>query len=523
MISDKTKILLSEEQQEIIRISKKLLPNDILKINACAGSGKTTTLREIALENSNKHFLYLAFNKAIVEEIKEKMPNNVDVKTIHSLAYAFTKKHFGDFKIVPKLRIFDVERFFADRHNVLFELLEKFNSFLKSNLPLNHSLVDKNTRLLFQLTIEKELPFTHNFYLKYYALSKEKNLSEKYDIIMLDEAQDTNSAMLEVFLDNSCAKILVGDTFQNIYGFNETINALEIVQENFSCNLTVSFRSRQCILDYANGIMNAFSLKQQLPMQSSSAKEIIEPKSKAFITRTNSGIIKLIKYIVEKDLPLERFGLIKEPDSIFEMIFALEDFEKGFKLPHNFSCLNRFKSVDKIRAYAKESQDHELLNATELFMLYPITYLKKLFAVAKFLYDNKKATNFITNAHQSKGLEWDSVELFYDFPRFLDICIFDLDKKLYWNPQKAKLFDWQEFYSALQQELNLFYVASTRAKYILKDNSRNKNALEFIKKHNINIREHLKRRKQGDFTLAFKDDRKAEKENEKKDFVIEFI
>ena len=54
---------LTQEQLHIIELSKNLKPNEILSIQACAGSGKTYTLKQIALENSNKRFLYLAFNK----------------------------------------------------------------------------------------------------------------------------------------------------------------------------------------------------------------------------------------------------------------------------------------------------------------------------------------------------------------------------------------------------------------------------------------------------------------------------
>ncbi|HDZ4981279.1 TPA: UvrD-helicase domain-containing protein, partial [Campylobacter jejuni] len=77
-------------------------------------------------------------------------------------------------------------------------------------------------------------------------------LVKKYDFILLDEAQDTNSIMLDIVLNNNCSKILVGDTFQNIYGFNQTINAIETVQADYKKILSKSFRSKQEILNYAD-------------------------------------------------------------------------------------------------------------------------------------------------------------------------------------------------------------------------------------------------------------------------------
>ena len=77
---------LTDEQNEIIN-SK----GDI-KINAVAGSGKTTTIIEYA-KTRPKHakILYLAFNKSVkleaIKKFTEKGLNNVTVETAHSLAY----------------------------------------------------------------------------------------------------------------------------------------------------------------------------------------------------------------------------------------------------------------------------------------------------------------------------------------------------------------------------------------------------------------------------------------------------
>ena len=59
--------MLTDEQKEVIECSKHLKQNEILKINAFAGTGKTTTLIEITKANENKKYLYLAFNSSIVK------------------------------------------------------------------------------------------------------------------------------------------------------------------------------------------------------------------------------------------------------------------------------------------------------------------------------------------------------------------------------------------------------------------------------------------------------------------------
>jgi superfamily I DNA/RNA helicase len=79
-------IKLTDEQAKILEDFKKYPDKDLI-INAYAGTGKTTTLKMIAEENPRVKFMYLAFNKKIVEEARKKFPKNVTVKTAHALAY----------------------------------------------------------------------------------------------------------------------------------------------------------------------------------------------------------------------------------------------------------------------------------------------------------------------------------------------------------------------------------------------------------------------------------------------------
>ncbi len=122
--------LLTDEQKEIIRYSKILKPNEILSIQACAGSGKTSTLKEIALANPDKTFLYLAYNKAIVEESKGKFPSNVDVKTLHSLAFAYTKSKLNNFDFENNLNVYHIKDFLGTDFDISLVYFQHFERFL---------------------------------------------------------------------------------------------------------------------------------------------------------------------------------------------------------------------------------------------------------------------------------------------------------------------------------------------------------------------------------------------------------
>lgn len=459
---------LTIEQIEIIELSKKMNKSEILIINACAGSGKTFTLNEIASANPNKKFLYLAFNKNIVEDMKKKAKKNIDVKTLHSLAFSFARKKIGKMNFINSYTIFDIEKFFPNQTSEeLFLILKDFNDFL-----INDEKEFKNNYIkkLWNLVLTRKLDFIHNFYLKYYFLYEEsKNLVKKYDFILLDEAQDTNSIMLNIVLNNNCSKILVGDTFQNIYGFNQTINAIETVQADYKKILSKSFRSKQEILNYADYFLLKYTKKNKVKMTSNiSNKEKNEIKNKSYIMRTNAGIIEFLDKI-KYDKNIEQYCLLKNPDDIFQLVFDILNFRSNrfSYISKRNSFLLNFNSMLELKNYAKEVFDN---NLNRVLILIDKKYdFKVLNSLAIKLYNKKNKENiffYITNSHISKGLEWDSVELYNDFP--------NLNKLQNEIKKEKNLEKKQEMEFFLEQEVNLFYVAITRAKFKLLDKSENK-------------------------------------------------
>ncbi|EAJ1622000.1 hypothetical protein CT510_04925 [Campylobacter upsaliensis] len=462
---------LSKEQELILEKASTLRQGEILKINACAGSGKTTMLKHIALANPANSFLYLAFNKAIAQKSKKLFPKNVEVKTIHSLAYVFAKKHLGSFSLLSNLKIFDIAPFFSNqKSSYLNAVLKEYARFLKSD---ETETSYKEVALLYEAMLKKELPMTHDFYLKYYQLASGGKELHNYDYILFDEAQDSNAVMLSIFLNNVCKKILVGDTFQNIYGFNQTINALETIEADFHLNLSTNYRSTQEILDYADSFLETCSSKNRVKMHSA-LKEEVKIKTQAFITRTNAGLIELINTL-RKEENLDEVALLKEPESIFKLLFDIFSFRANrFELISKENAfLHNFDSMFELRSYA--SYDAELSLALNLSEKpYDFKALKKL---ALKLYQNKNANIFLINAHLSKGLEWDRVILHNDFVKLRDLKAKIEEEKN--QEEKAK----REF--EMEQELNLFYVAITRARFELEDRSgNNKEVLRQDKKFN---------------------------------------
>jgi superfamily I DNA and RNA helicase len=75
---------LTKEQEEIINSDKLSF-----KINAVAGSGKTTTLLEYAKKNSHLKILYLAYNKSLQVSLQDKL-KEYNLPSMHSKHYSLT-------------------------------------------------------------------------------------------------------------------------------------------------------------------------------------------------------------------------------------------------------------------------------------------------------------------------------------------------------------------------------------------------------------------------------------------------
>ncbi|NLN13116.1 MAG: DNA helicase, partial [Arcobacter skirrowii] len=80
------KIVKTNEQENIVNSTL-----SSFKINAVAGSGKTTTLLLYAQKNPHLKILYLAYNKSLQTSILEKLKDfkvpNLESSTIHSFIY----------------------------------------------------------------------------------------------------------------------------------------------------------------------------------------------------------------------------------------------------------------------------------------------------------------------------------------------------------------------------------------------------------------------------------------------------
>ncbi len=117
---------------------------------------------------------------------------------------------------------------------------------------------------------------------------------------MVDEGQDMNPAMMDIFRKQTVNKIIVGDPNQQIYTFRSAINALDLIESKYTYHLTQSFRFGPNIAMVANTCLEMLQKvdrqtlvggkKDDFILNRSQITNIADFKPIAVIGRTNVGV-----------------------------------------------------------------------------------------------------------------------------------------------------------------------------------------------------------------------------------------
>lgn len=476
------------EEQEII-IDRLKYCNESIGVKAFAGTGKSFLLKEATLEYSDKRFLGLAFNASIVSENNSKFPKKNSIWfTVHGLARTFFEnakydigKIKGEYTI---LEIIDILKISNNDYILSALILEIFELFCNSNLTninidsitvaatqqrkpnillSNKEVLElacKKAQELWNLFLNKKIPTTHSFYLKLFELKKLATKINKFDFLLLDEAQDTNPASMSIVEQIPAKKIYVGDPHQSIYAFRGVINAIAFAEEQHY--LSTTFRYQQHIADIASNVL--LDYKNERKSISSLASNSKNDKTKAILFRNNSSMIETINDFITRGISYKTF---KEPKELFKASIIILKFRLQNEYPSdkNFKYFKNFKNYDELDKYIKESGDKELSTANMMQKRYG----KRLYAL--LIDANNKFKESYNNhiilctGHISKGLEWGAVEIYNDFP--------DIDKLMKKNEivnatdLQFKADENSVIANEIIQEINLKYVAITRAKHTL--------------------------------------------------------
>lgn len=444
---------------------------------ARAGSGKTTTGVEMVKRVRGSH-IYLAFNKSIATELSAR---GVNGRTFHSLCYGIVLKHkgastvtsdklrklcdanlsgndarmYGAFitKLVGLGRNMGIGCLIPDVEQSWLALVEHHNLELEHDDADLGRALELAASLLGWSNASNMIDFDDMLYLAV----KDGLVLPKFDNVFLDEAQDTNAiqrALVRKVMKPTSRLFAIGDPAQAIYGFRGAdSDSMELLRTEFNCKelpLTVTYRCGTSIVEFAQQWVKDIQAAPGAP--AGSVTDLVKWDAHSFavhdlvVCRNTAPIVTLGFKLLKARVPVRIMG--KE---IGEGLKSLIKKMNGKDLDHLTQRLEDYRAREVEKATAKqEDAKVAAINDKVDAILCLIEGLEEnrrsirdLLEVIGTLFAD--ATNVVTLAtiHKAKGLEADRV-----FWLNSSKC-----------PSKWARQEWQK-----QQEVNLCYVAATRAK-----------------------------------------------------------
>jgi hypothetical protein len=467
---------ITDEQQYSVNLVDK---GGSLKIEAGAGSGKTSDLIAISYQQRHRHGLYLAFGRQVVDDAKLVFHHKTKCLTNHGLAYRalghlyerrlrsrLTATHvvkalnLQDFHHLSCWTVAAVIMSWVSKYsqgaddeigpeNAPWELLlsltkegerDKAKDIASSYVAeLQHHVVALWNKLV---DLESLLPINPDIYLKAWALTRPRI---EADFVLFDEAQDASGLMMKLIHDQDTQNIWVGDRRQQIFAWRGAVNAMDKIQTDNVCSLTRSFRYGQPVAELANCVLrnflgeSAFSIVGN-PNVTSVIRKVKNPS--AFICRTNRTAIAELMRALGQGKRVHMAGGVQ--DLVVDIESAQSLMEGG--RPRS-PALQVFNTWGELVEYARSEVGADLAPLVKLLDRWPASALLKALNKTKDVQE-EGADLVISTAHRAKGREYPSVKLGSDFP---------------WPSSD----DHECKHAFASEDGNLLYVAITRAMYEL--------------------------------------------------------
>lgn len=283
----------SDQQQAIFEVFGNGTGN--LIVRARAGTGKTTTLvKACEFVPQSAKILLAAFNKKIATELTSRIKSgNIDAKTLHALGFAYIRATWRGI-VVDDSVDFDRARQACDKQapDEVLAIVKNLASKLKGIAPLTYDVkevIDIAQRFDLVPSEEHEAEgWTLERVARCAGKARDAALDQdpagrisfddmvyipvglgivtpRYDMVVVDEAQDMNAAQL-LLARGACRKsgriIVVGDDRQAIYGFRGAdaggIDRLKAELSAKELGLTVTYRCGKNIVEVARAIVPDF-------------------------------------------------------------------------------------------------------------------------------------------------------------------------------------------------------------------------------------------------------------------------
>lgn len=474
----------SKYQQDIYDFVQNGTGNAV--INAVAGSGKTTTIvKAVDLIPADQTVAFLAFGKAIADEIRTRVPAHIDVSTIHSkgakAVWAMQRSKLDQkkiYNIVNRLK----DSWFNDQPEIINgEYLARVRKLVDlGRLELAHTTEDvhalANKHGIETINGEIAKSFivrrlaemdtdSHDFVdMLYIPASTPGAPMPTFDWIFIDECQDLNKAQQVLFrkmMKPTTRFIAVGDPRQAIFGFagadEESFTNLTLMPDTIELPLSMNYRCCTEVIDLVHELLPEINIEAHPGAPKGVRNDNDKFRNIAdgdmVLCRNTAPLVKMclqfIKdhkkaYVKGGDMGKQLANLVVSSKAV-----TLRDFEGWMakqlaviytRIEKSYPLMSHSEITEE-SAYAQMAEKKYILETIidSADLRTPdqlITWINELFA------DNKAGICF-SSIHRSKGLENER--------------IFIIERDL--MPSRFAKTAGQ-----LKQESNLLYVAITRAK-----------------------------------------------------------
>jgi|GEM_PF-659146 len=465
---------LTQEQKDIIFSTE-----DRVKVSALTGSSKSTTLYYYSKEHPFSKILYLVYNKSMQLESEKmfKSQRHVEIRTIHSLGYNYSGKFYRD-KLTFNYGVVDIIKDLNLNWDKDMELAVKINAMMKEySLSSAETFSDLEifkeddmrgkilalSERLWELKkkYKNSVKISHDDYLKMFHLSR-TDLSNKYDIIMLDECQDSSKMMFDI-LKNSNVKglVTVGDPYQKINGWKKAVNIMPMFDAK-EYKLTTSFRVSNNIAHIENLIISDF-IGDNIKMKGFNTKQTIvdaidKSKPYACLCRTNAYIFAEIAEVLSEDKNKKLFFVGGFSSYSFDSLKQCYYFSQGH--PTKNKLFAKFEDYHTMKTYAEEIEEIELLSLIRMVDKYGSRIIDIVDGIKNnTVTDKNKADIIFSTCHKAKGLTIDT-------PVYISNDHLDLEvtyRNKYFKKEED-FNDKKKVKKDISEEIFIIYVAISRCK-----------------------------------------------------------
>lgn len=468
-------------------------------INAKAGSGKTSTIvAAMKLVPKRQKCLFIAFNKSIVEDLSKKLEgySNCEVKTVHSLGYSIVSRNLehqpvlDEYKYRNYIKNNICELTELDCEGLTREILEEYIETISTLINFARYNLCQTANEIADIAKEYDIPYIHDeceVVLKCLKWGKKnlqtvdymdmvwlpyelkmKPMGHQYDWIFNDEVQDYSKAYVDLML--RCFKrgtrfISVGDTKQMINQFSGSSSGAY----NYMCNyphtvkfdLPVCYRCDRKIVELAQTLVPEIEF-----MEDAGVGEIIEV---CYTDCLKSGDMVLCRYkapLIKLYLKLLKKGVkcyVKGQDigeNLIDLVKSVDCENLGKELINDGLFIRLYERMINERNSVMMKHGLDLwdasLSASVMYLYDSISTLmtisedcstkSQLVSKIENIFSDEGEGICLSTIHKAKGLEADNVYI---------LC------RSCMPPKRAKR-EWEK-----EEEMNLIYVAYTRAKHVL--------------------------------------------------------